>query len=413
MRRRDLIVVGGGIAGASLATVMARAGYEVSVLEKTLAFRDENRGELLWPWGVREAQTLGLFDVLGAAGGHVVPWQRNYSDLDPKTPSVGDLTSMIEGVPGSLNLGHPKARQALLDAAEAAGAEVVREARDIEIQPGERPSVRWRAGGAVVAAPCRLIIGADGRQSRVRMQAGIELVKDEPEMYSAGMLVHGEDIPSDANIGVRERDTMLLSFPQRDGYVRLYLCFPVNARHRYDGRDRAERFLADCDLHALPESERWTSSRPAGPCSTFPCSDSWVASPLVDGVALVGDAGGYNNFLIGQGLSLAFRDVAVLSALLLANDAWTPRTLEPYATERGPRLQRARYLARLAGWRTRWFQDAPAERAAAVQLAAEDDLLPTFRGDFLRGYLEDASPPVDALLARLEQLEARMKALAA
>jgi flavin-dependent dehydrogenase len=55
----DLVVVGGG----TFATVMARAGADVLVLERQPQYRDRVRGELMWPWGVAEVQWLGLEDV--------------------------------------------------------------------------------------------------------------------------------------------------------------------------------------------------------------------------------------------------------------------------------------------------------------------------------------------------------------
>ncbi|HEY1297819.1 MAG TPA: FAD-dependent oxidoreductase [Chloroflexota bacterium] len=55
----DLIVVGGGIAGSALATVMARSGARVAVLERQSVYRDHVRGEYMQPWGVADAQHLG------------------------------------------------------------------------------------------------------------------------------------------------------------------------------------------------------------------------------------------------------------------------------------------------------------------------------------------------------------------
>ncbi len=60
----DLVVVGGGIAGAAMATVMARSGARVAVLERQVVYRDHVRGEFMQPWGVAEAQQLQLCDVV-------------------------------------------------------------------------------------------------------------------------------------------------------------------------------------------------------------------------------------------------------------------------------------------------------------------------------------------------------------
>ena len=66
----DIVIVGGGIGGGALATVLAREGLSVLVLEKSTVYRDHVRGEWLAPWGVVELKRLGLYDTVRAAGGH-------------------------------------------------------------------------------------------------------------------------------------------------------------------------------------------------------------------------------------------------------------------------------------------------------------------------------------------------------
>jgi choline dehydrogenase-like flavoprotein len=41
----EIVIVGGGIAGSALATVLARAGLSIVVLERELAHIDQVRGE--------------------------------------------------------------------------------------------------------------------------------------------------------------------------------------------------------------------------------------------------------------------------------------------------------------------------------------------------------------------------------
>lgn len=53
----DVVVVGAGIGGAALATVLARNGIDVLVLERQTAYRDKVRGEWMAPWGVAETPT--------------------------------------------------------------------------------------------------------------------------------------------------------------------------------------------------------------------------------------------------------------------------------------------------------------------------------------------------------------------
>ena len=51
-RTYDVIIAGGGIAGSSLAGILARAGLGVLLIEREARYRDRIRGELTMPWGV-------------------------------------------------------------------------------------------------------------------------------------------------------------------------------------------------------------------------------------------------------------------------------------------------------------------------------------------------------------------------
>src|SRR4030095_12095648 len=90
----DIITVGGGLGGSSLAKAMAERGARVLVLEREQQFKDRVRGEQMHPWGVAEAQKLGLYDLLHATCGHELPWwdvyvgseQLNHRNIVVTTP---------------------------------------------------------------------------------------------------------------------------------------------------------------------------------------------------------------------------------------------------------------------------------------------------------------------------------------
>jgi flavin-dependent dehydrogenase len=67
MERYDLIVVGGGIAGSTLARRLAMQGLRVLVIEREERFRDRVRGEGILPWGITEAKALGIYRSVGGA----------------------------------------------------------------------------------------------------------------------------------------------------------------------------------------------------------------------------------------------------------------------------------------------------------------------------------------------------------
>src|SRR5215213_4175556 len=108
----DVAIVGGGIAGAALATVLARDGYEVLLLERQTSYRDKVRGEFLSCWGVAEMLGLDLEKPLLDAGGHYVRRFVPYDEvIDPATAeaNAAPLDRLLPGVPGCLDIGHPEA----------------------------------------------------------------------------------------------------------------------------------------------------------------------------------------------------------------------------------------------------------------------------------------------------------------
>jgi choline dehydrogenase-like flavoprotein len=52
----DIVIVGSGIAGGAQGTVLARARFEVVLLERESNFPDRVRGEFMPPWGVTETR---------------------------------------------------------------------------------------------------------------------------------------------------------------------------------------------------------------------------------------------------------------------------------------------------------------------------------------------------------------------
>src|SRR5580692_5482377 len=191
MRTYDLIIIGGGIGGSALATVTARAGKSVLLLEASTVYEDRVRGEWIAPWGVAEVQRLGLYDLLMSAGGHHITRHITYDEtVAPAVAEASPLPLNIfkPGVPGPLCLRHPIHCQTLFDAAGAAGATALRGVQVSDVAVGERPGVTYEHEGQNVQAACRLLIGADGRTSQVREAAHIVLHQDKPHHWFAGLL---------------------------------------------------------------------------------------------------------------------------------------------------------------------------------------------------------------------------------
>jgi 2-polyprenyl-6-methoxyphenol hydroxylase-like FAD-dependent oxidoreductase len=372
----DVAVVGAGIAGASIATVLARGGVEVLLLERQGGYRDRVRGEYMATWGVLEARALGLEDVIRSTQAVDARYSVGYDELC--TPSAAeeaktDRSTIFPGVPGPLCASHPGMCQAFAEDAVRSGTELVRGVTEVRVQTGRRPSLTYLNGAEREVRP-RLIIGADGRTSTVRRQSGIHLNKAPATHVVAGLLVEGASRwPDDeCTPGGVEGDLEFYVFPQGDGCLRLYTCHANEQAGRWAGRAGAQRFVeAFAGLRSIPESRGLGDVTPAGPCGTFSGEQAWCDEPYAAGVVLLGDAGGYDDPVTGQGLSLALRDVGQLSGQLLASADWTVAALRQYGEQRAERLRRMRRVSTTFAALMTTFTDAGRARRERFYAASD------------------------------------------
>jgi 2-polyprenyl-6-methoxyphenol hydroxylase-like FAD-dependent oxidoreductase len=377
----DLICVGGGLGGAALARSMAERGARVLVLERETRFRDRVRGEYLECWGVAEARALGLDAALAGARANPTPYLDTY--IGPTRVTRRDFSDPNDGCAPPLCVSHPALQEAVLGAAAAAGAEVRRGAAVTEVTPGATPSVRFRADGASSAADARLVVGADGRDSKLRGWLGFRESRDPERLCLAGLLLEGYDGPDDAsalfwNLEAAEES---LVFPQGKGVLRAYMAYRSDTGvRRFSGKERIPDFLRA--FHAAGVPEAWLArARAAGPLAAFEGADSRVDQPIREGVALIGDAAACSDPVWGCGMSLTFRDARALRDALVSSPDWDA-AIHAYADEHD------RYYARLRtveDWLTQVQFDvgpeADARRARVfAKLAVEPERLPDVVG---------------------------------
>jgi 2-polyprenyl-6-methoxyphenol hydroxylase-like FAD-dependent oxidoreductase len=328
----DLIIVGGGLAGSALAAGMAEAGARILILEREREFRDRVRGEGMHPWGVAEVRALGLYETLKAAGAVDIRWWANYRgsvlarrrDLPETTPSRT----------GALNFFHPAIQETLLRRAAAAGADVRRGVTVIGVVPGTTPAAVFQQDGHTDTLEARLIVGADGRRSQVRLWAGFEVGHDPKWLAISGVLVSGMKMPHTAVHVFRPPSfgQSVLLFPLGDGRCRAYFVTGRRAEHTWlSGHAHFADFVNHCVTSGVP-GDWFAGAEMAGPLATFEAADSWVDMPYRNGVVLAGDAAASHDPCFGCGLSLMFRDVRVLRDLLVSTQDWLAAAAQ-YATE--------------------------------------------------------------------------------
>ncbi len=370
MKNPDVVIVGAGIAGGALGTVLARAGIDVLMLERTLEHKDVVRGEWIAPWGVAEAKTLGLYELYRQAGGHHLTRHITYDELIPAAESEArtlDMPSMAPGSEGPLCIGHPKMCNLLDDAAQRAGARLLRGIGKLTVTPGTPPTIAFSHDGVDHTLAPRLVVGADGRNGVVARMIGCRLESDPEHHLFSGMLVAGaHDWPDDLQVVATEGDVNVLAFPQGGGKVRIYMGFASDQRARLIGPDGPKRFLEAWRLECIPYSQAIVDATPISPCITYPNNDTWIDDPVREGVVLIGDAAGRNDPITGQGQSITHRDVRLVRDALLASPSWTTATFADYVEERRERMRRLRIVARMTAVRDSEFTDAARTRRMAI-----------------------------------------------
>ena len=165
----DVVVVGGGPAGSTAAFQLARAGYDVLLVDKARHPR-ETVGESLLPSVWPYLDMLGVSDQIVSDGyvkkaGGVVCWDGQLTEISFRDFGYSRPGLHVERAPFD---------KLLLDAARGAGVRVcegVRAERFVEPDAAGRAEVRLvDEDGAKFDLPCRLLIDASGQASFLARQ---------------------------------------------------------------------------------------------------------------------------------------------------------------------------------------------------------------------------------------------------
>jgi flavin-dependent dehydrogenase len=320
----DAIVVGARCGGSPTATLLARNGYRVLLVDKATFPSDTMSTHLAHPPAVAAVARWGLLDKLKATG---CPPITSYSfDFGP---------ARIAGTPRPAN-GAAQAygpRRIVLDAllveaAAAAGAEL-REAFTVEqvvVDDGRVTGIRGHAkGGATVTERARVVVGADGRHSLVAKAVRPDRYNEVP-LLSAVYYAYWSGLPAEGfETYIRAEDGRGWAvIPTHEDLTCVVQGWPQSqfAANRKDleGTYMNSFDLAPAFAERINQAKRETRFVGTGDLPGF------FLKPYGPGWALVGDAGYHKHPITAFGITDAFRDAEALASAL--DDAFAER--RPY-----------------------------------------------------------------------------------
>jgi 2-polyprenyl-6-methoxyphenol hydroxylase-like FAD-dependent oxidoreductase len=306
----DAIVVGARCAGSPTAMLLARRGHRVLVVDRAAFPSDALSTLFIHQPGVACLKRWGLLERVAATG--CPPAPALTFDVGPFA-----LTGAPPPAAGGVAVGYAPRRvlldQILVEAAAAAGAEV-RERFSVDevlTEDGRVVGIRGHGpGGAAVTERARIVIGADGRGSRVARAVGAPTYDARPGRTCLYYTFWG-GVPLDGPELSPRDGRMIIAGPTNDGLAVVIVSWPRHEFHEVRA-DPERSFLEATDL-APSLAARLRAGERADRFYGTADLPFFFRRPYGPGWALVGDAGYHKDPITAQGITDAFRDAELVA----------------------------------------------------------------------------------------------------
>jgi flavin-dependent dehydrogenase len=312
----DVVIVGARAAGAATALLLARAGLDVLVLDRSRYGDDTLSTHALMRGAVLQLHRWGLLPQIVDAGTPAV--RRTTFQVGEERTSVEIRKS--HGVDALYAPRRTVLDPVLVDAAVAAGAEirhghtVIALRRDaagrvigVTAQDGDGRSFDVTAG---------IVIGADGMNSAVARWAQAPVRRAGT---SAGAFVYGywRGLATDGFEWFFRPGGAAGVIPTNDSHACVFVGTSPTRFRRDLVRRPVDGYLALLDTVAPELAVRLAGAERAEELFRFPGRTGFIRRPFGPGWALVGDAGYFKDPIAAHGLTDALRDAELLARAVI------------------------------------------------------------------------------------------------
>ncbi|MDP9494611.1 MAG: FAD-dependent monooxygenase [Actinomycetota bacterium] len=322
----DVVVVGGRVAGSTLASLLGAQGLKVLLLDRASFPSDTLSTHVIYgdSFGIWERiGAWGAIQSLGSAKLRGISWIRD------GRPDIRGRFWPVRGHDYSLCIRRLLLDEALFkNAADTPGVTAIQGARVTELLrdgsrvTGVRFETRTQLGGTKEStASARLVAGCDGRRSLVaRVVGASQYITEPPINFAFYTYVEGVDPgpEPDPMFEIWESDrvggTPMLA--QCDAGIWMAIVYLPQSQFDSFRQDKDKNFwrAMDSDSRIGPRLRSGTQLQPIKGAGDFV---NFVREPMGDGWVLIGDAGQHKDPIFGQGIGDAVRSAELLADCLL------------------------------------------------------------------------------------------------
>jgi len=314
----DVIIVGAGPAGCILSYLLAKSGVDVLLIERDASFVREFRGPAYQPCVLEYFNQMGILDDVLTVGHSTLhefkitegektlfslkmdslPSPYNYAIAMQQGPLLRKLIQLASEYPNLTFLGNTPVEKLVFSNGMVAGVHVTLEGQKREISS-------------------RLVVGADGRFSTVREQAGIPLTKVK-QSFDLVWFDYPDASDAEYDLGLEiSAEGIVVFIPQEEGHVRVGWVLEKGgwAKLKNEGLEKFRERISSIKPRL---KERLPSILQSfDQCSFLDVKIAQARDWIRDGLLLIGDAAHIASPVGGQGNKLAIQDAIVMHTAII------------------------------------------------------------------------------------------------